>query len=81
MEVTKIKCDNPTCKSLDDSESENFQELRRRRKPLAPPYSWLFAPQIGWYGSGPYVENLIVCSLPCLAPAFEHRLHLAELEK
>jgi hypothetical protein len=74
MEVTKIKCDNPACKAIDESESDEIPT--RRTKPLLPPYGWIHAPTIGPFGSGPYIKNLIVCGVPCLVPAYEYMLNL-----
>jgi hypothetical protein len=71
MEVTKIKCDNPACKAIDDSESD---DIPGRRKPLLPPYGWIHTQSIGPFGAGPYIKNLIVCGVPCLVPAYEYRL-------
>lgn len=69
-----IRCDNPTCESIGESESEQGT----RRGKLAPPFGWIQVPNIGFYGCGPYIKNLVVCGKTCLLPAFEHEVQWAE---
>lgn len=64
-EIVMITCDNPSCKSIGQSESEG--ETRKGKH--APPYGWIVA-DIGYFGSGPYVKRLVACDNDCLLPAF-----------
>ena len=67
--ISMIGCDNDECRSVGLPEEGGTAKRPR------PPYGWM---QIsgGWYATGPYFKNLVVCSIECVAPAMA--LALAE---
>lgn len=64
MIVKYVKCDNPQCKNVAPSESDEVKD----RKPYAPPYGWIRLKGFKM-GSGPTNINLDVCSSECATPA------------
>jgi len=73
-EITVIKCDNPKCKVVGNSETESPSP--RRRRPLAPPYGWYWVDAFG-QGTGPFVKGIVACSILCIGPAVVEMLEQA----
>lgn len=65
MIVKFIGCDNPGCKTVGRSETED-----PRVKKLLPPYGWIRM-QGFVMGCGPNIKQIDVCSIDCLRAAVQ----------
>jgi hypothetical protein len=67
MRVTRIKCDNPKCKSVGEPEWIN----KDNPTDYTPPYAWWHVDG-NRFGPGPSIQ-VEVCSVKCISPAITEK--------
>jgi hypothetical protein len=63
MKVSRVRCDNPNCESVEVPEWET-------KRSYEPPYGWIRLTAM-FKGTGPFLKNVDVCSIECISPAIQ----------